>query len=636
MILYRSFVRCVCGWLAGFLSVVPVCVRAATYHVSAGGHDGATGTETAPFATIQRAADVMVAGDRCLVHEGTYRETVAPKNSGAPGKPIRFEASGGLVTVSGTRKIEGTWKPWKGRIQRIACAEPVGQLFYNGRMMVEARWPNMPMSRLWRRECWAAAGQGSRYGRIVDPKLRETGIDWTGGIAVLNVAHQFFTWTRPVQRCEDGALEYAQDLEGITSYGSRTKPWEDDRYYLFGKLEALDAPGEWFRDDAGKQLYFWCADGAPGEGTVEAKTRDYGFHVENRTAIEVRGFRFFGCTVLFEGCEDCIVERCRLEYPVFAARFNEGREPVAHVTTGMSGARCTVRDCVIAFASTTGLKMQGTRHRLENNLVHDVCWSGSLHFPAIDAANTGGPEDGILVRSNTVYNSGNVLIRASGPGNILEYNHVYDGGLACKDVALMYTGMPECAGTVIRYNWVHGCRTEEGLGLGIRGDDQTRSLTVHHNVVWDCGRDGIIVKGDFNLVCNNTVFGIGGRSRTGNFINLHVEPEPEKWWRKQAPLLPAQNQHSRVVNNAAATIVGGNAGEPCRGVSLSHNYARPDLPLMDPRAFDFRPKAGSPLVDAGEAIPGITDGFSGAAPDIGAYEQGRDSWRAGSDRRNEE
>src|SRR5579863_9384453 len=39
--------------------------------------------------------------------------------------------------------------------------------------------------------------------------------------------------------------------------------------------------------------------------------------------------------------------------------------------------------------------------------------------------------------------------------------------------------------------------------------------------------------------------------------------------------------------------------------------------------YDFRLKPGSAAVDAGIELPGITDGFSGKAPDLGAYESDR-------------
>jgi hypothetical protein len=56
-------------------------------------------------------------------------------------------------------------------------------VFVDGQLMVEARWPNMPLNRFWDRGRWARAGQGSRCGRMVDPALTKTDIDWTDAIA---------------------------------------------------------------------------------------------------------------------------------------------------------------------------------------------------------------------------------------------------------------------------------------------------------------------------------------------------------------------------------------------------------------------------------------------------------------------
>jgi hypothetical protein len=42
--------------------------------------------------------------------------------------------------------------------------------------------------------------------------------------------------------------------------------------------------------------------------------------------------------------------------------------------------------------------------------------------------------------------------------------------------------------------------------------------------------------------------------------------------------------------------------------------------VYNPDGFDFRLKAGSVAVDAGVVLPNITDGFTGRAPDLGAYE----------------
>jgi hypothetical protein len=45
--------------------------------------------------------------------------------------------------------------------------------------------------------------------------------------------------------------------------------------------------------------------------------------------------------------------------------------------------------------------------------------------------------------------------------------------------------------------------------------------------------------------------------------------------------------------------------------------------LYDPEDFDFRLRPASAAIDAGTELPTITDGFSGRAPDLGAYEADR-------------
>lgn len=48
-----------------------------------------------------------------------------------------------------------------------------------------------------------------------------------------------------------------------------------------------------------------------------------------------------------------------------------------------------------------------------------------------------------------------------------------------------------------------------------------------------------------------------------------------------------------------------------------------------PEGLDFRLRSGSPAVDAGTVLPTITDGFTGRAPDLGAFESGRPEYHYG-------
>lgn len=73
--------------------------------------DAGPGNAGQPFKTISRAAELAQAGDVVRVHEGVYRERVAPARGGEPGKPIEYVvASGQTVVVTGA----DVWRPhWR-------------------------------------------------------------------------------------------------------------------------------------------------------------------------------------------------------------------------------------------------------------------------------------------------------------------------------------------------------------------------------------------------------------------------------------------------------------------------------------------------------------------------------------------
>ncbi|HSJ55815.1 MAG TPA: right-handed parallel beta-helix repeat-containing protein, partial [Anaerolineae bacterium] len=87
--------------IAAYLVHPPTLSAVGTYYVDAAtGSDSNPGTPTAPWRTIQKAADTMSAGDTVRVHAGNYPERVRVTRSGADGAPITFEAEG-TVTMGG-------------------------------------------------------------------------------------------------------------------------------------------------------------------------------------------------------------------------------------------------------------------------------------------------------------------------------------------------------------------------------------------------------------------------------------------------------------------------------------------------------------------------------------------------------
>ena len=70
--------------------------------------DDRSGTEITPFKTISRAAELAQPGDTVVVHEGVYRERVAPANGGREGCPITYTAAPGETVVL---KASEVWQP---------------------------------------------------------------------------------------------------------------------------------------------------------------------------------------------------------------------------------------------------------------------------------------------------------------------------------------------------------------------------------------------------------------------------------------------------------------------------------------------------------------------------------------------
>jgi hypothetical protein len=82
-----------CAAAALALTAVSGVASADTFHVAPTGADTATGTDAAPWRTIQRAADAVTAGDTVVIHAGTY----AGFRVGARGTetaPITFAGDG--------------------------------------------------------------------------------------------------------------------------------------------------------------------------------------------------------------------------------------------------------------------------------------------------------------------------------------------------------------------------------------------------------------------------------------------------------------------------------------------------------------------------------------------------------------
>jgi len=75
--------------------------------------DSNPGTKDQPFSTINKAAQVLLPGERVVIMAGVYRERVDPKRGGTgPEKMISYEAApDAKVVVKGSRVVKTGWQP---------------------------------------------------------------------------------------------------------------------------------------------------------------------------------------------------------------------------------------------------------------------------------------------------------------------------------------------------------------------------------------------------------------------------------------------------------------------------------------------------------------------------------------------
>ena len=591
--------------------VIAVCTtaNAAEYFVAPDGDDEAPGTQAAPLRTIQHAADIMSPGDTCLMRAGTYRETVRPKASGTADRPLRFAAfEKETVTISGADPLQTSWSVHEGRIFRASTARQFIQLFADGQMMLQARWPNSPLDDLMAMTR-AKAGKGTDYDSLADPELPQG--DWEGAQVLIWPGARWTNYTRRVVDYKPGeSFRFDRDFrptkpDQYHEFDPR-KPKEGNPYILSGRLAALDSPGEWFLDADEGAVYLWpVGDGAPDDGLIEVKQRDLAFDLSGLAHIELSGLRIFAAAINMTDSQSCVVQDCRLRYVDHFDEMPGGKVPAArNVVTGRDNEW---RHCSIAYSAGSALRMAGKGNRLENCIVHDANYLGTYQG-ALDVCRS---EDAV-VRKCTLCRAGRDIVQHHGSQRIrIEYNDLFGANMLNNDSGAIYSWGTDGDGGVIAYNWSHDNTGDATVGIYL--DNFCKNFTVHHNVVWGNSGNGITLNSDSvnNLVCNNTI--LRNRRTLGVYTYSGRVPTQEG---------------TKVLNNLVA---------PRLRVSDPRVFVQGDLaPQVErngPYAIDERgvPVAGSGAIDAGVVVPGVNENYVGPAPDIGAYEHGAPYWTPGAD-----
>jgi parallel beta-helix repeat protein len=504
---------------------VPAHVSAATYYVSSDGDDAGDGrTPDAALASLSAAAARAQPGDRVLLRRGdVFRESVDVSVSN-----IVIDAYGppedDRPVVSGSARVAG-WSPWKGGVYVAETDVQPGYLFVDARLMTIARYPNNGWlrTRTWsEEEVGEGAGRRRRGPRNTVVTCRELADHprnaagyWTGA----NIRWRHHSWwyeTRPV---------LAYDESGVLTLGDRSfndiGPFDWDQkgwgFYLDGKLEELDVPGEWCFQAEGGKVYLFPPNGedphdllvevsalASGLRLRDAVVRNVCFRHQKDVGLEIDG----RCVV-----EDCLFEGIGCDATVSERRRGGG---ALRAAPGVRGARISRNE----FRGNLNHSVEWWQDRdapgtsviernlvLESGTVPGYGGSGSWHAVGILI----GRGADVHVRHNRIEGTGYAGILLGSDGNVVENNVIRRAMSTLNDGAGIYTN---CSRSTIRRNVIldtvggmesSGSWANISHGIWLEFLGPYRESVVEANTCARSGAEGIFLSNNYECVVRGNV-----------------------------------------------------------------------------------------------------------------------------------
>ena len=589
------------------------------YFVSLSGDDGNPGTISRPFQHVHKAVSVLKPGDVCTLREGRYSEEVAIMGlQGSPGSPITFRAFlGETVLFDGTVPLVSKWDKYKDNIYKTTVETDTWQLFVDGTMQVNARWPNAFWNdfSVFDYVYWGFSDMKSTYdhntgtGVMSDngtQNLAGSGLNATGAIAILNIG-SWSTWAGYVVSHNPGDNFFKYDLSVVPDLVS-FKPGRC-RYFLEDKLEFLDAPTEWYYDKPSGSLFLWTEAGdAPGNYEIRSKASTYAFTVTNGSSwLVFSNISFFATTVFISGgfnseeVHNIVLDSLHFSYPSYTRRMLGSLAPPNTTTITNSGdltessGNFTIFNCTWEYADGQTMEYRGASGRIENNLWHHndfTCVGNGFLFESR------GIKD--YIYRNVIHSNGPSVGFSPGrsyfdkslgqfTGSLIKLNLFYDLKYLQNDGSFMQV-MQNCQeNAVLEQNWgyntlKYGMRFDCGV---CNASTWGHNGTMRYNVIWNTG--GISAKGNNHSIINNLVF-----NTTTTYSDVYIEGYPGRG-------MVGENNDTSMADNilehgACSEKLDDKCQYPVPGKFVDNMVGNIYQYLRDPANLDFRPKVDSSAI----------------------------------------
>jgi hypothetical protein len=640
----------------------------AEFYVAPDGRDTGPGTKGKPFATLeaardairQRRADPKAARERFTVwiRGGTYvREQsleLGMADSGAPGAPIAYvgyqderpRVVGGRI-VRGFRPVQEAAILQRlreearsqvfvadlpaqgitnfGELRSRGFGRPISaahlELFFDGRPMTLARWPNEGEF-----EQIAGFPEGSGQGDDHGGKIGalEAGFlyagdrprRWQPSPDLWVHGYWAWDWANSYERVQsldpDQHLIRTAPPHGL--YGFR----KGQRFYVLNLLEELDRPGEWFLDRSSGRLYFWPPRPIPQAEVLVSLLEPPLVSMNDASHIVLRGLVFEagrGQGISIRGGASNQVVGCAIRL-----MGNNGVR-----IDGGHGHR--VAACDIADTGDGGVSMSGGDrqtlapggHVVENcHFQRQGRWS-KCYVPAVLVNGVGQ-----RVAHNLIHDHPHCAVLFNGNDHLIEFNEIHHVALETGDVGAIYTGRDYTyRGNVIRHNFIHDTG---GVGMGSMGaymDDCVSGTEIVGNVFYRVQRAAFLGGGRDHQVVNNIfvectpAVALDGRgldkspvwhTMVADYMKQRLADVPPPLYRQRYPALVALDQyypaadagippeHNVIEHNVSVggrwLEIGWHADPKLQ--EIRDNFVGADPGFVAPDKLDFRLKPDSP------------------------------------------
>ncbi|WNR45243.1 fibronectin type III domain-containing protein [Paenibacillus roseipurpureus] len=550
------------------------------FYVSADdGNDSWTGTLSAPnsgltdgpFKTISKAKSVVNAqiaasgmnADITVyvkgIHEALNGLTFGPSDSGVSGYNVVYtNYPGENATITGSSRLTG-WTLDSGNVyKKTGVNWTFHTLYEDGVRSVKARYPNQLSS------------GANAYSRVAD-KVGTTSasksqfIYASGDIPSVTslTGLEVFIWPGS----DSGEVNWKTNTISVSALDTTTRQvtlssnaqytiGAGSRYLVQGKKEFLDAPGEFYLDDANDTLYYWPR----GSGSIEnlvieaPKTNHLLNFVGTSSTATVHNIRLEGLTIKnTDRDKDTIYMKYAQNITVKNSEVsNSGLSAVEFDTWAQNNVITGNHMFNLGYSgvkswANSSTSVQVGNNEISNNYIHDV---GQLNGEGsgiyLDKSSNNS------IKNNRIFNASRWGISIYSPvssatpavattdsqSNIIEYNDISNVNNDSQDTGAIYAfGMGP--NNIIRNNIIHDNQVAFSFASGIYLDDDVYNTNVYNNILYNNNKQGkgpftdVIAKGTANKFYNNIIadndnyvdYGPGAfdTNKLGNHTNKDIE-----------------------------------------------------------------------------------------------------------------